>query len=69
MTQMKNLENRSLTSEFEVRNEEGKPTVVEGYAARFEDETVIGGAFVEKLSGAHSTVRTWQTQSLCLTTT
>ena len=47
---MKNLENRSLTSEFEVRNEEGKPTVVEGYAARFEDETVIGGAFVEKLS-------------------
>lgn len=47
---MKNLENRSLTSEFEVRNEEGKPTVVEGYAARFEEETVIGGAFVEKLS-------------------
>ena len=47
---MTNLENRSLTSEFEVRNEEGKPTVVEGYAARFEDETVIGGAFVEKLS-------------------
>lgn len=47
---MKNLENRSLTSEFEVRNEEGKPTVVEGYAARFDEETVIGGAFVEKLS-------------------
>ena len=47
---MTNLENRSLTSEFEVRNEEGKPTVVEGYAARFEDETVIGGAFTEKLS-------------------
>lgn len=47
---MTNLENRSLTSEFEVRNEEGKPTIVEGYAARFEDETVIGGAFTEKLS-------------------
>ena len=47
---MKNLENRSLTSEFEVRNEEGKPTVVEGYAARFDEETVIGGAFVERVS-------------------
>ena len=47
---MSNLEKRSLTSEFEVRNEEGKPTVVEGYAARFDEETVIGGAFTEKLS-------------------
>lgn len=47
---MKNLENRTLTSEFEVRNEEGKPIIVEGYAARFDEETVIGGAFVEKVS-------------------
>ena len=47
---MSNLEKRSLTSEFEVRNEEGKPTIVEGYAARFDEETVIGGAFTEKLS-------------------
>ena len=39
-----------MTSEFELRNAEGKPTVIEGYAARFDDETTIGGAFVEKLS-------------------
>lgn len=47
---MSNLEKRSLTSEFELRNAEGQPTVIEGYAARFDDETTIGGAFVEKLS-------------------
>ena len=47
---MKNLENRNLSAEFEVRQEEDKPTVIEGYAARFDEETVIGGAFVEKVA-------------------
>ena len=45
----KNVEKRFLTNGFEVRAEEGKPTVVEGYAAVFNDETVIGGSFAERI--------------------
>ncbi|MAN61883.1 MAG: hypothetical protein CMI60_08030 [Parvibaculum sp.] len=44
-----NVEKRFLTQGFEVRAEEGKPTVVEGYAAVFNDETVIGGSFAERI--------------------
>jgi len=44
-----NVEKRFLTNGFEVRAEEGKPTVVEGYAAVFNDETVIGGSFAERI--------------------
>lgn len=46
---MNNQEKRSLASNFEVRKEDGK-TFVEGYAARFEDETVIGGKFAERIA-------------------
>ena len=46
---MNNQEQRSLESGFEVRNENDK-VVVEGYAARFDDETVIGGQFAEKVA-------------------
>ena len=49
---MKNLEQRLHSSEFEIRSEEGKPIIVEGYAARFDEETVIAGQFVEKVSRA-----------------
>ena len=45
-----NLEVRSLNSDFEVRAEEGKNPVVEGYAVKFEDTTVIGGQFSESVS-------------------
>ena len=47
---MDNRENRFLTGEVEVRSGEGKPTVVEGYAALFDAETVIGGQFVERVA-------------------
>jgi len=46
---MDNQEKRFLSSDFEVRDKGGK-TVVEGYAARFEDETVIGGKFAERVA-------------------
>lgn len=46
---MNNQEKRSLESGFEVRTENDK-VVVEGYAARFDDETVIGGKFAEKVA-------------------
>lgn len=46
---MNNQEQRSLESGFEVRNENDK-VVVEGYAARFDDETVIGGKFAERVA-------------------
>lgn len=45
-----NVEKRFLTNGFEVRAEQGKPTVVEGYAAVFNDETVIGGSFAERIA-------------------
>jgi len=44
-----NVEKRFLPGSFEVRTDEGKPTVVEGYAAVFDDETVIGGSFAERI--------------------
>ena len=47
---MENLEKRSLNSDFEIRSEKNGNTVVEGYAARFEDETVIGGRFAERIA-------------------
>jgi len=46
----KNVEKRFLVSSVEVRSEEGKPNVVEGYAAVFNDETEIGGQFVERVA-------------------
>ena len=45
-----NLEVRSLNSDFEVRSEDGKKPVIEGYAVKFEDTTVIGGQFSESVS-------------------
>ncbi len=45
-----NVEKRYVQSDLEVRSEEGKPTVIEGYAAVFGDETVIGGAFAERVA-------------------
>lgn len=47
---MENLEKRSLNSDFEIRSEKDGNVVVEGYAARFEDETVIGGRFAERIA-------------------
>lgn len=46
----KNVEKRFVDAGFEVRSEEGKPMTVSGYAAVFEDETVIGGAFAERVA-------------------
>ena len=46
----KNVEKRFLSSSVEVRSEEGKLNVVEGYAAVFNDETEIGGQFVERVA-------------------
>jgi len=46
---MNNQEKRFLNSDFEVRNENDN-TVIEGYAARFDDETVIGGQFAERVA-------------------
>ena len=46
----KNVEKRFLSSSVEVRTEKGKPNVVEGYAAVFNDETEIGGHFVERVA-------------------
>ena len=47
---MENLEKRSLSADFEARSEKDGNIVVEGYAARFEDETVIGGRFAERIA-------------------
>lgn len=46
----KNVEKRFLSSSVEVREVEGKPNMIEGYAAVFDDETVIGGAFAERVA-------------------
>ena len=46
---MNNQEKRFLNSDFEVRSEDNN-TVIEGYAARFEDETIIGGQFAERVA-------------------
>ena len=46
----KNVEKRFLVSSVEVRSEEGKPNVVEGYAAVFNEETEIGGHFAERVA-------------------
>ena len=47
---MEKLEKRSLSADFEIRSEKNGNVVVEGYAARFEDETVIGGKFAERIA-------------------
>ena len=47
---MENLEKRSLSSDFAVRSSKDGKVVVEGYAARFDDETVIGGKFAERIA-------------------
>jgi uncharacterized protein len=46
---MNNQEKRFLNSDFEVRKDNDK-VVVEGYAARFDDETIIGGKFAERVA-------------------
>lgn len=46
---MNNQEKRFHSSDFEVRSDNDK-TIVEGYAARFDDETVIGGKFSERVA-------------------
>lgn len=46
----KNVEKRFLSSSVEVRTVEGKPNVVEGYAAVFNEETEIGGHFAERVA-------------------
>ena len=46
---MNNQEKRFLNSDFEVRTDDNN-TVIEGYAARFDDETVIGGQFAERVA-------------------
>lgn len=44
------LEKRSLPlADFEVRSDDGGKVIVEGYAAKFDDETVIGGKFAERI--------------------
>jgi HK97 family phage prohead protease/HK97 family phage major capsid protein len=40
---------RSLSSDFQIRSEADKKPVVEGYAVKFNDTTVIGGQFSESV--------------------
>jgi HK97 family phage prohead protease len=47
---MDKKEIRILNSSVEVREAEDKNTVIEGYAAVFNDETVIGGQFAERVA-------------------
>jgi len=47
---MENKEIRILSSSIDVRQDSDKPTVVEGYAAVFNEETVIGGQFAERVA-------------------
>lgn len=47
---MKNQEKRFLTGEVEVRNADNDKVTVEGYAALFDSETVIGGQFAERVA-------------------
>lgn len=47
---MESKEIRILDSNVEVRIEEDKTPVIEGYAAVFNDETVIGGQFAERVA-------------------
>lgn len=47
---MESKEIRILSSNVEVRIEEDKTPVIEGYAAVFNDETVIGGQFAERVA-------------------
>jgi uncharacterized protein len=44
-----NKEVRSLSSDFQIRSEADKKPVVEGYAVKFDDSTVIGGQFSESV--------------------
>jgi len=47
---MNNLEKRSISIDMEVRSSEDGKTIVEGYAARFNEETTIGGRFAERIA-------------------
>lgn len=47
---MNNLEKRSINVDMEVRSSEDGKTIVEGYAARFNEETTIGGRFAERIA-------------------
>ena len=47
---MNNLEKRSIPIDMEVRSSEDGKTIVEGYAARFNEETTIGGRFAERIA-------------------
>lgn len=47
---MENQEKRFLTGEVEVRQSGKKGVTVEGYAALFDSETVIGGQFAERVA-------------------
>lgn len=44
-----NKEVRSLSSEFQIRAEADRKPIVEGYAVKFDDTTVIGGQFSESV--------------------
>jgi uncharacterized protein len=47
---MNNLEKRSISVDVEVRSNDDGKTIVEGYAARFNEETTIGGRFAERIA-------------------
>ncbi len=47
---MNNLEKRSINVDMEIRSDEDGKTIVEGYAARFNEETTIAGRFAERIA-------------------
>lgn len=62
---MNNLEKRSISVDVEVRSNDDGKTIVEGYAARFNEETTIGGRFAERIArGAFDSTDMTQTVAL-----
>jgi len=62
---MNNLEKRSIDVDMEIRSSEDGKKIVEGYAARFNEETTIGGRFAERIApGAFKGTNMSQTVAL-----
>ena len=62
---MNNLEKRSIDVDMKIRSSEDGKKIVEGYAARFNEETTIGGRFAERIApGAFKGTNMSQTVAL-----
>ena len=62
---MNNLEKRSIDVDMQIRSSEDGKKIVEGYAARFNEETTIGGRFAERIApGAFKGTNMSQTVAL-----